>query len=111
MSKLRSIVARGSRALVNPRASNEGERVYNKLNGLFSIYKPPDMDLATEGLRLLKHKLVYGINLLPCRPIEQMVKIDDESNEPRIEPNMADAVEGLKYAPQFKDATLNISPT
>ena len=94
MSKLR-VVMNSARSLT------EGEQLYNRLSGLFCIYKPPDMDLADEATPLIKHALVNGINLLPCRPVEHIVKIDEERNEPRVEPNLADAVEGLDFVSNF----------
>jgi hypothetical protein len=72
-----------------------GEKVYKNLSsGIFSIYKPPDMDLI-EISKKIKYKLVNGINELPCRPIEKIVKLDKMNNEPYIGINLADSVEGF----------------
>jgi len=71
-----------------------GEQIYKSLNGLFCIYKPPDMDLL-EIHKKLKFKLVNGINELPCRPIKKIVKFDEITNEPYVERDYADSVEGL----------------
>lgn len=72
-----------------------GEKVYKSLSsGIFSIYKPPDMDLL-EISKKIKYKLVNGINELPCRPIEKIVKFDKINNEPYIGINLSDSVEGL----------------
>ena len=72
-----------------------GERIYKSLSkSVFSIYKPPDMDLL-EIHKKLKFKLVNGINELPCRPIKKIVKFDEITNEPYVEKDYADSVEGL----------------
>ena len=70
-----------------------GELTFRRLNGLFCFYKPPDMDLYDVFGRLRQY-LVSGINELPCRPIENIVKVDDESDQICIRKNFADSVEG-----------------
>jgi hypothetical protein len=71
-----------------------GERIFKSLNGVFCIYKPPDMDLL-EIHKKIKFKLVNGINELPCRPIKKIVKFDEITSEPYVENDYADSVEGL----------------
>ena len=72
-----------------------GEQVYKSLsNGIFSIYKPPDLDLL-EISKKIKFNLMKGINELPCRPIQKIVKFDNITNEPFIGRNYADGVEGI----------------
>ena len=70
-----------------------GEQIFRNLNGVFCVYKPPDMDLI-EVLRKVKTTLLKGINDLPCRPIEKIVKIDEQTNKLYIGRNMSDSVEG-----------------
>ena len=70
-----------------------GEKVYKNLNGIFSLYKQPDMDLV-DLYDKIKYKLVKGVNELPCRPIQNIVKIDQKTNEPYVGINFADSVEG-----------------
>jgi hypothetical protein len=70
-----------------------GEVTYSNLKGLFCIYKPPDMDLL-EVQRKLKYMLVKGMNQLPCRPVESIVKIDENTKEAYLEKNLADTVQG-----------------
>ncbi len=88
---------RSLRVLNSFKKLTPGESVYKKLNGLICIYKPPDYDLV-EIVNKLKYACVHGINLLPCRPIEKIVKIDESSenkNEPIIVDNLADSVEAI----------------
>lgn len=70
-----------------------GELAFRRLNGLFCIYKPPDLDLMNVFDKL-RQQLVSGINQLPCRPIENIVGVNDESDEICIRKNLADSVEG-----------------
>lgn len=72
------------------------EYKYSKLKGLFCIYKPPDMDLL-DVYKKLKFHLVDGLNNEPCRPVEDIVKIDDETNQIFVAKNPADSVEGFYF--------------
>ena len=70
------------------------ETAYKNLNGIFCIYKPPDMDLY-EIIDKLKTTLSEGINTLPCRPVEKIVKIDECNDKPMLAINYADTVQGI----------------
>lgn len=90
-------MSRRSLRVLNPfNKLTPGEAVYKKLNGLICIYKPPDYDLE-EIVNKLKYTFVHGINQLPCRPVEKIVKINDDSpqHEPMIVNNLADSVEAV----------------
>jgi hypothetical protein len=70
-----------------------GEFSYKKLNGLFCLYKPPDMNLE-EITKKLKHYLVHGINKIPCRPVDKIVKIDEKNDDSIVDIDYSDRVEG-----------------
>lgn len=69
------------------------EQAFQKLNGLFCIYKPPEMDLV-EVMRKAKLAIVQGINAVPSRPVQQIVRFDDPNNSVYLEANKADTVAG-----------------
>ncbi len=75
-----------------------GEYVFKRLTGLLCLYKPPDMDLA-EIENKLKYVFNRGINEMPCRPAEKIVKIDGSTSDARksalIVDNLADTVEAI----------------
>ena len=70
------------------------DRLFKKINGLISIYKPPSMELG-EIVDKLKYTFVSKINEMPCRPIEKIVKIDEETDQVYIAPNLADSPLGM----------------
>jgi len=70
-----------------------GELSYKKLNGIFCLYKPPDMDLE-EIRKKLKYYLVHGINKMPCRPVDKMVKIDEKNENAIVDVDFSDRIEG-----------------
>jgi hypothetical protein len=91
-------MSRRSLRVINPlKKLTPGESVFKNLKGLICLYKPPDYDVI-EIINKLKYSFVHGINLLPCRPVEKMVKIDETSGkmlEPVIADNLADSVEAV----------------
>ncbi len=69
------------------------ELAYQNFKGVFSIYKPPEVDL--KGVyNKLKRALYQGINELPNRSVESIVKIDDEKDLVYIDTNLSDTVLG-----------------
>ncbi len=70
-----------------------GEFSFKNLNGLFCLYKPPDMNLE-EITKKLKHYLVHGINKIPCRPVDKIVKIDEKNDDLVVDIDYSDRVEG-----------------
>ena len=75
---------------------SQAERAYEKLSGLFCVYKPPDMDLL-ELMRKIRFVCLKGLNELPCRPVEQLVKFDDSNNRVYLEASKSDTIEGTAY--------------
>lgn len=71
----------------------KSDEIFRKLNGLFCLYKPPDASLL-DILRKLKYSLVKGLNELPKRPTEQIVKVNEQKNILTLRKNLADTVEG-----------------
>ena len=82
-----------TKLLVNVPSRSSAELIYSKLHGLISIYKPPDIHIL-EIMQKLKQSFVRGINSLPCRPVEQIVKVDDQSGLVYIDENKADTIQG-----------------
>lgn len=72
-----------------------GENIFNRLNGLIAVYKPADMNIE-EIKSKLKYLFAQSLNDMPCRPIEKMVKIDEDNNSIYITENMADSPLGNK---------------
>jgi hypothetical protein len=73
---------------------HKSEKIFNKINGLICIYKPPGMKLA-DITQKLKHMFVKSLNEMPCRPMEKMVKVDDENEKIYITRNLADSPLGF----------------
>jgi len=91
-------------ALVTRRATSE--RLFDKLQGLFCVYKPADMPIG-ELTDQLKHIFVKGLNDRPCRETESIVKIEETSNEIYIGQNYADTTQALGARYLRKDIRLN----
>ena len=70
------------------------ELAFQKINGLLCLYKPPDIDLI-EIMRKIKLGFVKGINEIPSRPVQEIVKFDDINNTVYLQHNQADTVEGV----------------
>lgn len=70
------------------------EVAFQKLNGLLSVYKPPNVNLL-EIIRKIKLGFVKGLNEVPARPVQEIVKFDDINRSVYLESNRADTVEGL----------------
>lgn len=81
------------------------ELAYKNLNGIFCIYKPPDMDLY-DIIDQLKTNLTDGINKLPSRPVEKIVKIDEFNDKPTLAFNYADTVQG-KFNKKIYSISIN----
>jgi hypothetical protein len=75
---------------------SKAELAYKCLRGVFCIYKPPELDL-TSLVQTLKKTIVGGINKLPGKPVESVVKIDDTNNI-YLDKNLADTKEGNNLA-------------
>ena len=75
------------------KALSPAEIAFNRLNGMFSIYKPPDMDLL-QIYNKLKKIFYKGINELPNREVEDIIKIDEKKNLVYLDKNLADTVQG-----------------
>ena len=69
------------------------EVAFQKLNGLLCIYKPPNTNLI-EIIRKIKLGFVKGLNEIPTRPVQDIVKFDDSNNSVYLESNRADTVQG-----------------
>jgi hypothetical protein len=70
------------------------ERLFKNVHGLVSVYKPPSMTLA-DIVKKLKYTLVATFNDKPCRPMEKIVKVDDETDSIYITKNLADSPLGI----------------
>lgn len=80
-------------AVVTYKAITASESAYKSLCGLFCVYKPPEMDLATIN-KTLKGALVRDLNKLTQKPVESIVKIDEEKNLVYLDKDFADTKEG-----------------
>jgi hypothetical protein len=78
-----------SKSLVSLKKLSTAESIFQNFKGLFCIYKPPDIDLI-HVYNQLKTTLIKGINDLPNRDVESIVKIDDEKNLVFVDKNLAD---------------------
>ena len=78
------------------------ELAFQKLSGLLCLYKPPDVDLI-EVMRKLKHGFVKGINELPSRPVQEIVKFNERTNSAYLELNTADTIQALGHRYIFED--------
>lgn len=87
-------MAKTVNSIVKLKELSQAEMVYRQLNGLICIYKPPDMNMISVYQKL-KHALVNGLNELPCRPVENRLKIDEEKNIAYVDKDLADTVEGF----------------
>ena len=76
---------------------SKAELAYKCLRGVFCIYKPPELDL-TSLVQTLKKTIVGGINKLPGKPVESVVKIDDDTNNIYLDKNLADTKEGINLS-------------
>ena len=85
-------------AIVNAaKVINRAEAAFRNLHGIFCVYKPPDMDLATLN-QTLKHNLVTSLNKLDEKPTTSIVKVDDTNNQiVYLDKNYADTKEGLAF--------------
>ncbi len=79
-------------ALVTFKTISNAELVYKKLRGLFCVYKPPEMDIPTIANKL-RSVLSMELNMLPQKPTEQIVKVDDQ-DDVYLDTNFADTKEG-----------------
>jgi hypothetical protein len=75
--------------LVPLKTLSAAESAYQNLKGVFSIYKPPDLDIQGVYSKL-KRALYQGINELPNRSVESIVKIDDNKDLVYVDTNLAD---------------------
>ncbi len=82
-----------SNILVKAKKRSAAELIYKQLNGIFSIYKPPDTT-TTELIRKLKYAFLKGLNGMACRPVEKFVRYDAEKKDYYLEDNKADTVQG-----------------
>lgn len=82
-----------SKAITVLKQLSTAESTFNKFKGLFAIYKPPDIDLL-EIYHRLKYVMYQGINQLPNRQVEDIVKIDQDNNLIYLDKNLADTVQG-----------------
>ncbi len=86
-------------ALINRRAV--AERLFGNLKGIFAIYKPRDVRVE-KIVEKLQHSFKIGLNTRPCRPIESIVKIDEEKNWVDKVINLADSPLGITHCHMFK---------
>ena len=49
-----------------------------------------------EMTKKLKYYLVHGINKMPCRPVDKIVKIDETNEDSIVDVDYSDRVEGKK---------------
>ena len=84
-----------SKSLTTLKTLSSAESVFNRFKGIFAIYKPPDYDLY-DVYKQLKYTLLNGINQLQNKPVEDIVKIDEEKNLIYLDKNLADTFEGIR---------------
>jgi hypothetical protein len=80
-------------ALVSKRAASE--QLFSKLHGLFAVYKPRDLT-GDKLVEMLKYALNSGLNERACRPMESIVRIDEEQNWVSKQVNLADSPLGMR---------------
>lgn len=87
---------------------SKGERIFGKINGLICVYKPSTMEL-TDIAQKLKLMFLQTFNKMPCRPIEKMVKVDDQNEKISITQNLADSPLGIQINLKCKLIIENVS--